>query len=130
MAEYCRVGNVDNYNYDLSGPVPTVSVQDDVFNDRDRLGMRLQLGYDNGDDFDMRIIGDYGEIDETCCIGTVRVDNLFSHGGINAGVAIPGTDFVRMLLGSIVFTDFSRICPMPRPRAHSRRVSRLHFFPL
>jgi len=101
-----RDGYVDNYNYDLSGPVPMVSVQDDVFNDRDRLGMRLQLGYDNGDDFDMRIIGDYGEIDETCCIGTVRVDNLFSHGGINAGVAVPGTDFVRMLLGSIVFTDF------------------------
>ena len=64
------------------------------------------MGYDNGDDFDLRIIGDYSEIDEVCCVGTNRVDNLFSHGGIDAGIGIPGTDFVRMSLGSIVFTDF------------------------
>ena len=102
-----RDGFVDNYIYDLAaGPgQPFLTVQEDLFNDRDRLGLRLQLGYE-GDDFDMRIIGDYAEIDEVCCIGTVRVDNLFSHGGINAGVGIPGADFVRMSLGSIVFTDF------------------------
>ncbi|MCO4811149.1 MAG: TonB-dependent receptor [Gammaproteobacteria bacterium] len=103
-----RDGYVDNYAYNLAaGPgEPFVSVQEDAFNDRDRLGLRAQLGYDNGDDFDLRIIGDYSEIDEVCCVGTNRVDNLFSHGGIDAGIGIPGTDFVRMSLGSIVFTDF------------------------
>ena len=103
-----RDGYVDNYAYNLAaGPgEPFVSVQEDAFNDRDRLGLRAQLGYDNGDDFDLRIIGDYSEIDEICCVGTNRVDNLFSHGGIDAGIGIPGTDFVRMSLGSIVFTDF------------------------
>ncbi len=102
-----RDGYVDNYTYNLAaGPgEPFVSIQEDAFNDRDRLGLRAQLGYE-GDDFDLRIIGDYSEIDEACCIGTNRVDNLFSHGGINAGFGIPGTDFVRMSLGSIVFTDF------------------------
>ena len=41
----------------------------DVFNDRDRFGGRLQLAYSNNDNFDMRIIADYSEIDETCCVG-------------------------------------------------------------
>jgi len=102
-----RDGYVDNYTYNLAaGPgEPFVSIQEDAFNDRDRLGLRAQLGYE-GDDFDLRIIGDYSEIDEACCIGTNRVDNLFSHGGINAGIGLPGSDFVRMSLGSIVFTDF------------------------
>ena len=102
-----RDGYVDNYTYNLAaGPgEPFVSIQEDAFNDRDRLGLRAQLGYE-GDDFDLRIIGDYSEIDEACCIGTNRVDNLFSHGGIDAGIGVPGSDFVRMSLGSIVFTDF------------------------
>jgi outer membrane receptor protein involved in Fe transport len=102
-----RDGYVDNYTYNLAaGPgEPFLSVQEDLFNDRDRLGLRAQLGYE-GDDFDLRIIADYSEIDEVCCIGTNRVDNLFAHGGINAGVGIPGADFVRMSLGSIIFTDF------------------------
>ena len=102
-----RDGYVDNYTYNLAaGPgEPFVSIQEDAFNDRDRLGLRAQLGYE-GDDFDLRIIGDYSEIDEACCIGTNRVDNLFSHGGINAGFGVPGSDFVRMSLGGIVFTDF------------------------
>jgi outer membrane receptor protein involved in Fe transport len=104
-----RDGYIDNYTYNLAaGPgEPFVNVQEDLFNDRNRLGLRAQLGYDNGDDFDLRIIADYSEIDEVCCIGTSRVDNLFSHGGMNAGIGIPGTDFVRMALGSIVFTDFN-----------------------
>ncbi|MEJ2298379.1 MAG: TonB-dependent receptor plug domain-containing protein, partial [Woeseiaceae bacterium] len=43
-----RDGYVDNHIYDLS--TPALTVQDNVFNDRDRLGVRLQLGYDNADD--------------------------------------------------------------------------------
>ena len=102
-----RDGFVDNYSYDLTGPIPTVAVQDDVFNDRDRLGVRLQLGYDNGSDFSMRIIGDYSEVDEVCCIGTSRVDGLLAHDILEqTGVGVPGPDFLRMSLGSIVFTDY------------------------
>ncbi len=104
-----RDGYVDNRIYDLSGPTPQATVQEDLFNDRDRLGFRLQVGYDNGDDFNLRVIADYSEIDEICCIGTSRVDSLFSHGQFlasNGTQAMPGPDFIRMGLGSIVFTDF------------------------
>ncbi|MDJ0708743.1 MAG: TonB-dependent receptor [Woeseiaceae bacterium] len=104
-----RDGYVDNLIYDLSGPVPSTTVQEDLFNDRDRFGVRLQVGYDNGDDFNLRVIGDYSEIDEICCIGTSNVDSLFSHGEFQATggtAATPGPDFIRMGLGSIVFTDF------------------------
>ena len=104
-----RDGYVDNYIYDLSGPVPSLNIQEDLFNDRDRYGLRGQLAYDNGEDLTMRIIADYSEIDETCCIGTSNVDSLLSHGAYldsNGTVGIPGPDFLRMSLGNIVFTDF------------------------
>ncbi|MCG8369968.1 MAG: TonB-dependent receptor [Proteobacteria bacterium] len=109
-----RDGYVDNHIYDLSGQGPLLTVQDDLFNDRDRFGLRLQLGYDNGDDFDLRIIGDYSEIDEVCCVGTSRVDSLLSHGTLEQfGVGVPGPDFLRMSLGSIVFTDFPYPAVLP-----------------
>jgi outer membrane receptor protein involved in Fe transport len=102
-----RDGFVDNYVYDLMSPVPSVVVQDDAFNDRDRYGLRMQLGYDNGSDFTMRIIGDYSKVDEVCCIGTSRVDGLLAHDILEAtGVGVPGPDFLRMALGTIVFTDY------------------------
>ncbi len=99
-----RDGYVDNYIYDLSGP--SVTVQDNLMNNRDRYGVRLQASYDNGSNFNLRVIGDYSEIDELCCIGTSRVDSLFSHGGLALGQVIPGPDAVRLQLGSITFTDF------------------------
>ena len=109
-----RDGFVDNYTYDFLSPVPSTSVQKDLFNDRDRFGVRAQLGYDNGDDFNLRIIGDYSEIDEVCCIGTSRVDSLLSHGGLEQlGIGIPGPDFIRMGLGTAVFTDYPYPAVLP-----------------
>jgi outer membrane receptor protein involved in Fe transport len=100
-----RDGFVDNYVYDLSAP--SLTVQEGAFSDRDRLGLRAQLGYDNGDDLTMRIIADYSEIDEACCIGTSRVDGLLAQDVLeNTGVGVPGPDFLRMALGTIVFTDY------------------------
>jgi iron complex outermembrane receptor protein len=117
-----RDGYVDNYNYDLSGPVPSASVQEDVFNDRDRLGVRLQLGYDNGSDFNLRIIGDYSEIDEACCIGTNRVDSVYRQNPAFPGAITPfpdfadfdfGPDFARLLLSNVVFSDRGYPNPLP-----------------
>ena len=39
----------------------------DRTNDRDRWFARGQLLFDNHDDFQVRLIGDYGRIDENCC---------------------------------------------------------------
>ena len=107
-----RDGYVANYVYDLSAP--SLTVQEDAFNDRDRLGLRMQLGYDNGDDLTVRLIGDYSEIDEACCIGTSRVDGLLAHDILEAtGIGVPGPDFIRMALGSIVFTDYPYPAVLP-----------------
>ena len=83
----------------ISGPV------EDLYNDRDRIGMRLQLAYDNQDDFNLRVIADYAEIDEVCCIGTTRVDSLFSRGALAAGQVLNGPDAILMSMGRTVYTD-------------------------
>ena len=106
-----RDGYVDNHIYDLD--TPALTVQDDLFNDRDRLGVRLQLGYDNGDDLTVRIIGDYSEIDEICCIGTSRVDSVIRRSATNPGVTDFGPDFARLMTGGIVFTDYPYPDPLP-----------------
>ena len=77
-----------------------------VYNDQDRRGVRLQLGYDAGNDFNMRIIADYSDIDEVCCVGLSNVDGYLSHGLLAQGIILPGADFIRALLGGTVYTDF------------------------
>ena len=82
----------------------------DVFNDRDRFGARLQLAYTNNDNFDMRIIADYSEIDETCCVALSRVDSMYAKGytdpgsGVPGGL-VPGSDFVLFGLGGTIFSS-------------------------
>jgi outer membrane receptor protein involved in Fe transport len=99
--------NFGNFVSDQSGPLK------DIYNDRDRLGLRAQLGYDNGDDFNMRIIVDYAEIDEVCCVGTTRVDSLFSRGGLEIGQVINGPDAILMRMGGTVYTDQDYIALLP-----------------
>ncbi|MGB5166474.1 MAG: TonB-dependent receptor [Woeseiaceae bacterium] len=78
---------------------------EDVHNDRDRLGLRLQLGYE-GDNWDARIIADYAEIDEVCCVALSRVDSLFSRVSQPFPNFTPGTDFIMASLGATVFTNY------------------------
>jgi iron complex outermembrane receptor protein len=81
----------------------------DVFNDRDRFGGRIQLAYTNNDNFDMRIIADYSEIDETCCVALSRVDSMFAKfytdpgSGVPGGL-VPGSDFILFGLGGTIFS--------------------------
>ena len=100
-----RDGYVDNHVFDLSGPVPMHTVQEDLFNDRDRFGLRMQVAYDNDDGFNMRVIADYAEIDETCCIGTSRVDSVISRSATNPAFGDFGPDFARLMTGGVVFSD-------------------------
>lgn len=74
-------------------------------NNRDRWGVQGQLLYVPNDDFKVRIIADYDEIDESCCL----TSNIVSG---------PTTDFVVGALGSFVdedpfsyhgFTDFDPV---------------------
>ena len=85
----------------------------DVYNDRDRLGLRMQLGYENDNDFNMRIIADYAEIDEVCCTGLPRVDAIFSHGLLAQGVVQPGPGAILMSFGGTIYTDFPYPMALP-----------------
>ena len=106
---YIQEDNFRNFISSQSGPIS------DLYNDRDRIGLRVQLAYDNEDDMTLRIIADHAEIDEVCCIGTTRVDSLFSRGGLAAGMAINGPDAILASMGGIVYTDqdYSALLPFP-----------------
>jgi outer membrane receptor protein involved in Fe transport len=79
----------------------------DFYNDRDRWGGRLQLGVNEpGDDFNMRIIADYAEIDEVCCAAISQVDGLVSQASLPTGIPEFGSDAVIMAFGGTIYTDF------------------------
>jgi outer membrane receptor protein involved in Fe transport len=90
------------------GYVDDVVFGDDFYNDRDRWGARLQLGVNEiGDDFNMRIIADYAEIDETCCVAVSQVDGLVSQASLTSpGGPVFGSDAAIMQIGGLIFTDY------------------------
>ena len=94
------------------GYVSDISFGEDVFNDRDRFGVRLQLYSTPSDRLDVRIIADYSEIDEVCCVALSRVDALYAHDSLTNPLGpTPGPDAILAQLGGTVFTDF----PYPAP---------------
>lgn len=90
------------------GYVDDIAMGDDLYNDRDRLGGRLQLAVNEpSDDFNMRIIADYAEIDEHCCVAVHRIDGIFSQASL-AGTPQPGSDWViANFFDGTIFTDFA-----------------------
>ncbi len=98
-----RDGYVDDYR-----------LGEDVYNDRDRQGARLQLAFNEpSDDLNWRLIADYAKIDEICCVGISSTDNIYSPASLSPdpSTAIVGTDTSLLALGGTVFTDY----PYPQP---------------
>jgi len=83
---------------------------DNVYNDKDRFGTRLQMLYEPSDDFNIRIIADYSEVDETCCFTTSFVDGLVKRSTLNFP-ADAGSDTAFLQFGGTIFTDY----PYPPP---------------
>lgn len=79
------------------------AVDGNDLNDRNRWFGRGQVLFDNGGAFRARIIGDYDEIDETCC----GVVNVLPSAATGAVAAIGGqvNDFRNNPDGDLVFTD-------------------------
>ncbi len=76
------------------GVVSDVTFGNDVINDRKRYGGRVQLYLAPSDNWDLRLIADYSEIDEVCCAALTRFNNFQSFNGT------PGSDaFVAFGLG-------------------------------
>ena len=81
------------------GIVSDINLGEDKINDRDRWGARVQALYTPNNDFTMRIIADYAEIDEICCGAPVQLSNLTAQN-------VPGrfgTDAALPALGATVF---------------------------
>jgi outer membrane receptor protein involved in Fe transport len=95
------------------GYVDDVRFGNDVLNDRDRIGGRLQLAYNElNDDLNWRLIVDYAEIDEICCVSVQNADSLFSYASVADPInAVAGSDAALVAFGGTVFTDF----PYPQP---------------
>jgi outer membrane receptor protein involved in Fe transport len=76
--------------------------------------VRLQLAVNEpSDDFNMRIIADYSEIDETCCVAMTNIDSLYYKGALPlvAGRLIDpftaiGSDALSTFFGGTVFTTY------------------------
>jgi len=83
---------------------------DNVYNDRDRFGARIQMAYEPSDDFNMRIIADFAEIDETCCVAVSFVDALIKRSTLDFPTDA-GSDTAFLQFGGTIFTDY----PYPPP---------------
>lgn len=96
------------FGSERDGYIDDANFGDDLYNDRDRFGARLQLAVNEpSDDFNMRFILDYAEIDEVCCAATSLVDGLVSYVTLPNFPAIqPGSDFVIAGMGGTIYTDF------------------------
>jgi len=64
---------ISYFNSSRDGYISDVNLGKDKINDKERSGARLQALYTPNDDITLRIIADYGELDEICCaVGTVQ----------------------------------------------------------
>lgn len=90
---------VTAFGSERDGTISDVNLGEDVLNDRNRWGARLQALYTPSEDFSLRIIADHSEIDEICCGAPVQLSNL-------QALEIPGkfgTDAALPSLGGTVF---------------------------
>ncbi|WP_448555251.1 TonB-dependent receptor [Thalassotalea montiporae] len=67
---------VTGFTSQRDGIVDDVNLGDNILNDRDRWGARLQMLFTPSDSFELRIIADQGEIDEICCAAPTQVSNF------------------------------------------------------
>ena len=71
---------VTAFGSERDGIVSEVNTYDNILNDRDRWGIRLQTLFTPNNDISVRIIADYSEINEICCAAPVQVSNLKAMG--------------------------------------------------
>ena len=90
---------VTGFSSNRDGTISDVNFGEDVLNDRDRFGGRIQALYTPSEDISVRVIADYAEIDEICCGAPVQLSNFQAN-------EIPGkfgTDAILPTLGGTVF---------------------------
>lgn len=93
---------VTGFTMERDGFVDAVNIGDDLINDRDRWGARLQALYTPTDSLSVHVIVDHSEVDEICC-GTGTFKNNFFADSLPAGSPpVTGTDAIIESLGGTV----------------------------
>lgn len=87
---------VTGFSSDRDGTIDDVNLGDDLLNDRNRWGARVQALYTPSDDLSIRVIADYSEIDEICCGALPILSNA-------QATNVPGRFGSDALLGSPLF---------------------------
>ncbi len=82
------------------GYVDILGVGDDIVNDRDRQGARIQFLWTPSDKLDARLIYDFAEIEESCCAAVTRFNNFTNFNGD------PGSDsLLQFVFGVPVISE-------------------------
>lgn len=96
---------ITGFSGQRDGYVSDLNLGDDVINDRDRAGGRLQVLLTPNDQLDIRLIADYAEINEICCAALTRQDNITAFGRTDGmGGPVFGSDALLLGLGGTVIT--------------------------
>ncbi|MEX1266766.1 MAG: TonB-dependent receptor, partial [Woeseia sp.] len=96
---------ITGFSGQRDGYVSDLNLGDDVINDRDRAGGRLQVLFTPNDQLDIRLIADYAEINEICCAALTRQDNITAFGRTDGmGGPVFGSDALLLGLGGTVIT--------------------------
>lgn len=89
----------DGYNDDLGSNTKT--------NDRDRMFVRTQLLYDNGNELTLRLIADFDRIDENCC-GVVNLRRSAASAailGLGGRLTDPANPFANVVYNNFASTN-------------------------
>ncbi len=92
---------VSHFSSKRDGYVSDINLGKDKLNDKDRSGTRIQALYTPNDDITLRIVADYGELDEVCCANGTVLNNYQASGipgkmGSDAYLSqLPGVDIIN-----------------------------------
>lgn len=81
LSEDVLAYRITGFTTHRDGFVSDLNFGEDLLNDRNRSGGRLQLLYTPAGIFSARLIADYAEIDEVCCAGVTVRNNQFGFDG-------------------------------------------------
>ncbi|QFU75861.1 TonB-dependent receptor [Halioglobus maricola] len=93
---------VTGFGMQRDGHISIAEGEDDVINDRDRWGARLQALYLPTDDITVRLIADYSEVDEKCCAAGSFKNNFVAQDMAPGSPPVFGTDTTITAAGGIV----------------------------
>ncbi|RBP51117.1 TonB-dependent receptor [Arenicella xantha] len=114
---------VTGFTSQRDGHVSDENFGEDVLNDRNRFGGRLQFLYTPSETFSARLIADYSEIDEICCAGVTVRNNFVGADGQLGSDALLTAFGGNIISEDQVFDDVSALNSLPISKNEDSGVS-------